>query len=136
MDKISKFEKELERREISDSERKLKVKINYARALVNFLPGGSKLDKLIFGLVDAKREQELDDILALLVEQIGELKLSQLSFSTQLGEAIEELRDFRLNWSEIGQELEIIIDGVQGIHYELSEHKKLLHDISNKVDKI
>lgn len=129
MHTISKFEKELERREITNAGFKRKVMENYARAFMNLF----QIEGFLFGLVDARRDQALEDTVQMLVEQIGELGLEKLTFSTDLNEAKRELNELIKDRDAVLTKLEPFI---KNLNNELEEQKKSLNYIEKKVSSL
>lgn len=137
MNKISKLEKELERREISEAGLKRKVKENYSRAFMNLLPNGSKLEKFVFGLVDARRAQAIDDTLNMLVEELGDLRMSKLKLSTDFDLAKAELDSLINDKNAFEDKYISMLDEVgylnTEIKSELDEQKRIALDTNKEV---
>ncbi|MFZ0389957.1 MAG: tetratricopeptide repeat protein, partial [Calditrichia bacterium] len=78
MKRRSLLARELDRRHISDKEKRWKIAENIFRATISAVPGGGALEKAIFSLTDAERAQAIDDAISLLFENTGEARFRVL----------------------------------------------------------
>lgn len=93
MKKVSSFSQELDRRKISNKQKRMKIAENYFRAILSLFSFGGALEKFIFGLVDAERAQVIDDNMDILFENTGDLRLRTLSLSHDLEKIKAEIEE-------------------------------------------
>lgn len=140
MNKLSFLSKELDRRDISSKQKRIKIAEIYLRAFMNLIPAGGTFEKFIFGLADAERSQAIDDAIDILFENTQELRLRTLSFSNDLEKVTAELETLIEDKNLV---IEKIINQFYQANYLSSELKNQLQNLefnlislNQKVDKI
>lgn len=94
MDELSESFKNLQRRKDSEKERNKKAREKIYRALIGIIPGANSLVDISLSLVDANREQMIDDAIELLERKIGKQQIKIL-------ETISDINTLKLKLEEI-----------------------------------